>query len=173
VFSFFQKWRRAKEQHAGLSESQLESMRMMQAAKDEIMPRVREVLDLWRVNRLECSCVMSEEHFAERLIAIKENSFISFEELAKIEAKGLMSVWMEEAAVRKQEFHQSLDAEAREFIEILEIGEEIEKLLDREIAQATMQLLESIDATIDEAIERRGEVRSAIETDGKTGSAGP
>lgn len=161
MFSFFKKWRRAKEQDAGLSESQLEAMRMMQAAKDEIMPRVREVLDHWRVNRLECSRVMSEEYFAERLVAIQDNGVHSFEDMAKIEARALLSVWLEAAADRKQEFSQFLDEEAREFAEFLEIGPEIENLLDREIAEATIRLAKSIDATIDQAIERRGEVRNS------------
>jgi hypothetical protein len=159
VFSFFKKWRREKGQGAALSAEQMDALHKLQAAKDEIMPRVREALDDWRVNRLEGSRVMSDEHFAERLVALRDDGAHSFEEMAKIEAKALLSVWMEEAAVRKKEFNQLLDAEARELIEILEIGEEIENLLDREIAEATIQLLKSIDATIDEAIERRGEVR--------------
>lgn len=159
VFSFFRKWRRPTGQDAELSAEQQDALRKLKSAMDEIMPRVREVIDDWRVNRLECSRVMSEEHFAERLVAIKENSFISFEELAKIEAKALLGVWMEEAAVRKQEFNQLLGPELPEYIEVLGMGPEIENLLDREIAAATMQLATSIDVTIDEAIERRGEVR--------------
>lgn len=159
MFSFFMKWRRPTGQVAELSAEQLDAMRKLQAIKDRIMPRVRGVLDDWRVNRLDCSRVMSEEYFAERLVAIQDNDAHSFEEMAKVEARALLSVWSGAAADRKQEFSQSLDEEARVFIEGFEIGPEIENLLDREIAKATIQLVESIDATIDEAIERRGEVR--------------
>lgn len=162
MFSLFKKWRRPSGQDAELSAEQQEALRKLQSAMDEIMPRVREALDDWRVNRLECSRIMSEEHFAERLVAINESSFISFEKMAKIEAKALLGVWMEEAAVRKQEFNQMLDPELPELIEVLELGPDIENLLNREIAEATMQLATSIDVTIDEEIERRGEVRSSV-----------
>ena len=154
MLGFFKKWRRTKEQRE-LSTQQQHALRELQAANDRITPRIREVLDYWRVNRLEGSRVMADEHFAERLVGLKADDVHSFETLAKIEAMALLIEWDNASSDRVHEFSSLLDAEAREFIDIMEIGAKIECELEAEIADARAHLGISIDTTITEESQRR------------------
>jgi hypothetical protein len=154
MLGFFKKLLRSKEQ-SELSAQQQHALRELQAAKDRITPKILDVLDYWRVNRLEGSRVMADEHFAERLVGLEADDVHSFETLAKIEAIALLIEWDSASSDRVHEFSSLLDAEAHEFIDIMEIGAKIECQLEAEIAEARTQLGISIDTTITEESQRR------------------